>query len=156
MVYTPPTTEPYGFELLMDLAGCNKKLFTKKMLSSYCKHLCGRTDMVPVKLVFWDQIWRLRIDRWISKLTHMLGITKADWKPGFASYEDHLNGITCVQFIETSNITIHTLSNTGTVLINFFTCKDFDRDIVLDFTREWWGGAGMEYTFELRGVRWKS
>jgi S-adenosylmethionine/arginine decarboxylase-like enzyme len=46
-------------------------------------------------------------------------------------------GTSAVQFILTSNITIHTLDLLGTVYVNIFSCKNFDRKIAEEITREW-------------------
>lgn len=53
--------------------------------------------------------------------------------------EEHTVGTSAVQFILTSNITIHTLDKLGKVFINIFSCKDFDSDKVSGFTK-WFGG----------------
>jgi S-adenosylmethionine/arginine decarboxylase-like enzyme len=52
----------------------------------------------------------------------------------------HLKGTSCVQFITTSNITIHTLDDLKKVFINVFSCKDFNSKVVCDFTLEYFGG----------------
>ncbi len=54
--------------------------------------------------------------------------------------EPHLKGITAIQFIKTSNITIHTLDLLKSVYLNIFSCKDFDPEIVKQFTEEWFKG----------------
>ncbi len=54
--------------------------------------------------------------------------------------EPHLKGTTAIQFIKTSNITIHTLDLLKKVYLNIFSCKDFDPEIVKQFTEEWFKG----------------
>ena len=54
--------------------------------------------------------------------------------------EPHLKGTSAIQFIITSNITIHTLDILKSVYINIFSCKDFDAQKAEDFTKEWFKG----------------
>jgi S-adenosylmethionine/arginine decarboxylase-like enzyme len=54
--------------------------------------------------------------------------------------EPHLVGTSAVQFIKTSNITIHTLDIMKRVYLNIFSCKDFDADKVIVLTRDWFVG----------------
>ena len=48
--------------------------------------------------------------------------------------EPHLKGTTAIQFIMTSNITIHTLDKLKKVFINVFSCKDFDAHLATAIT----------------------
>ena len=43
-------------------------------------------------------------------------------------------GTTAIQFILTSNITIHTLDLTGIAFVNIFSCKDYDPKLAEEFT----------------------
>ena len=54
--------------------------------------------------------------------------------------EPRLKGTSAVQFILTSNITIHTLDMMGNVYLNIFSCKDFDSRVAADFSKKWFGG----------------
>ena len=49
-------------------------------------------------------------------------------------------GTTAIQFILTSNITIHTLDILKNVYINVFSCKDFDPEVAKKFSEEWFKG----------------
>lgn len=53
---------------------------------------------------------------------------------------DHMKGTSAVQFITTSNVTIHTVEVPRKVFVNIFTCKEFDPDIARAFTEEWFRG----------------
>jgi S-adenosylmethionine/arginine decarboxylase-like enzyme len=61
-------------------------------------------------------------------------------EPEFQQKEVHTKGTTAVQFILTSNITIHTLDLLNNVYINVFSCKDFDADLAMKFSEEWFKG----------------
>jgi len=54
--------------------------------------------------------------------------------------EPHLKGTSAVQFIETSNIVIHTLDILESVYLNIFSCKDFNADAAAKFSAEWFRG----------------
>ena len=65
-----------------------------------------------------------------------------DWgvAPEDRETEPHLKGTTAVQFIRTSTITIHTLDLMSNVYLNIFSCKDFNTDVVKDFSQDWFLG----------------
>ncbi len=109
----------YGKELIIDLHNCNASLFTRKSIRAYFKALCARIDMKRSKLTWWDD-YRVA--------------------PEERQTEPHLKGTSAVQFITTSNITIHTLDLMQRVYINVFSCKDFDVEVVLAFTVKWFEG----------------
>ena len=54
--------------------------------------------------------------------------------------EPHLKGTSAVQFIMTSNITIHTLDLLGSVYLNIFSCKNFDVKKATEFSRKFFEG----------------
>lgn len=62
-------------------------------------------------------------------------------EPELQQTEPHTKGTTAVQFILTSNITIHTLDLLKNVYINIFSCKDFDTNIAAQFSAEWFKGT---------------
>ena len=109
----------YGKELILDLHECNPKRFTRSSISSFLTILCGKIDMEACDLYFWD--YRGYAD---------------DYKMAPA----HLKGTSAIQFISTSNITIHTLDVLRKVFLNIFSCKDFDIDIVVLFAEKHFGG----------------
>lgn len=95
----------YGKELIIDLHECNPDKFTRHHINKFFKSLCKKIDMVPCKLCWWDY---------------------KGYPEEFKNAPPHLKGITAVQFISTSNITIHALNDLKTVYLNIFSCKDFD------------------------------
>jgi S-adenosylmethionine/arginine decarboxylase-like enzyme len=54
--------------------------------------------------------------------------------------EPHMKGTSAIQFISTSNITIHTLDLLENVYLNIFSCKDFDPNVVIKFSEDWFKG----------------
>ena len=48
--------EPYGYELIMDLHGCNASKFTRKDLKRFFIEICELIKMERCKLYFWDDV----------------------------------------------------------------------------------------------------
>lgn len=111
---------PYGMELVMDLHDCNHTLFTREAITTYIMELCRRIDMEREALHFWDY----------EKWPHL----KEEAPP-------HLKGITAVQFIKTSNITIHALDDLRRVYINIFSCREFKVADAVEYTTEFFGAS---------------
>lgn len=109
----------YGKELILDLHHCNEKKFTRESIEEYFKILCEKIDMTRADLHFWDDLY-----------------TPEEQK----ETEPHLVGTSAIQFIKTSNITIHTLDIMKRVYLNIFSCKDFDPKTAEDFSIEWFDG----------------
>ena len=112
------TDRAYGFELILDLHGCDPSTFNRPSLEKYFQELCVAIDMEREDLHFWDYD----------------GVPEEDLPT-----EAHLLGTSAVQFIRTSNIVIHTLDLLGAVYVNIFSCKPYDKEIAEKLTREWFG-----------------
>ena len=110
----------YGKELILDLHDCKSSFkFNRKDLDIFFKVLCNLIGMKKCKRTFWD------------------------YKGYPEEYEKapiHLKGTSAVQFISTSNITIHTLDEMKRVYLNIFSCKPFDEEIAIAFCQEWFAG----------------
>ncbi len=109
----------YGKELILDIHECDVSTFTRASIKNFCKELCDLIDMEACEFHFWD------------------------FKDDPEEYEkapDHIKGISAIQFITTSNITIHTLDVLGKAYINIFSCKNFDAGRARSFTVKWFGG----------------
>lgn len=109
----------YGKELILDLHNCKPELFTRKHLKIFFKELCDVIDMERCKLTWWDDKYTL---------------------PWQKETEPHLVGTSAVQFIKTSNVTIHTLPLMKRVYINIFSCKYFDELVAKDYCRAYFYG----------------
>ena len=120
--------KPYGKELILDLHNCDSATFTRQSIECYLVKLCGLIDMQRQDLHFWDDE----------------GVPKEERRT-----EPHIVGISAVQFILTSNITIHALTFLKSVYINIFSCKEFDSDIVATSTK-WFGGKIVKRTEIIR------
>lgn len=90
----------YGYELVIDLYGCNADKFNRGALLEFFGVICQRLKLHPERLHWWDY------DDPIEK----------------AAAPAHLKGTSAVQFIETSDLIIHLLDDLGQVFINLFSC----------------------------------
>jgi S-adenosylmethionine/arginine decarboxylase-like enzyme len=107
---------PYGFELILDLHDCDVSTFNRKSIKAYFIKLCTAIDMKRCKMHFWDDF----------------GVPKEERQTS-----PHTKGTSAVQFILTSNITIHTLDILKTVYVNIFSCKPYDKEIAEKLTIDW-------------------
>ncbi|MGA3209253.1 MAG: S-adenosylmethionine decarboxylase [Syntrophales bacterium] len=119
-------SQVYGVELIIDLHGCNISAFNRKTLRGYFKEICEAIDMKRCELYFWD-----------------------DYKVPAKEKQNlpHTKGTSAVQFILTSNITIHTLDLLKAAYINIFSCKQFDRKVAIRITKEWFGARKCKTHF---------
>lgn len=106
----------YGYEVILDLKCFDTSQFNRESLGKFLNELCFILEVDPQKRHYWDD-------------------------EGVAPEERQTNsktkGTTVIQFLLTSNITIHTLDLLKTVYINIFVCREFDKqkavDCCLDF-----------------------
>ncbi len=106
----------YGFELLLDLHGCDVSKFNRSSLRRYFARLCKAINMKRCELYFWDDV----------------GV------PGKEKQTlPHTKGTSAVQFILTSTVVVHTLDLLKAAYINIFSCKPYDRIIAEELTKEW-------------------
>lgn len=109
----------YGKELILDLHNCDPKRFSRAIIKKFFRQLCELIDMQRCELFWWDDY----------------GLPKSERQT-----EPHLKGTSAIQFIMTSNITIHTLDILGNVYLNIFSCKDFDAKKAAQFSKSFFKG----------------
>ncbi len=117
---------PYGYELILDLHGCDVSTFTRESIGKYMVTLCEEIKMEREDLHFWDYE----------------GVPEEE-RPT----EAHLLGTSAVQFISTSDIVIHALDLLKAVYINIFSCKCYNKDIAEKITKEWFGATECSSRF---------
>ena len=110
----------YGKELIIDLYKCDVSKFTKENLTRFF-----------IKLV--DDI--LKMER---EDLHFWAYETQEEKD---AAPDHLNGTSAIQFISTSNVTIHVLDNVGEVYLNIFSCADYDSVEAYSFCMKFFGST---------------
>lgn len=116
----------YGFELVLDLHGCEANLFNRDHIDKFFTDLCNLIEMEKCEVHFWDDI----------------GVPKEEQQ-----ILPHTKGTSAVCFILTSTIVIHTLDILGTVYVNIFSCKPFDPDVATEFTTKRFKAVSCNKTF---------
>lgn len=109
----------YGKELILDLHNCNPATFNRTALDVFFEELCSLIDMEKCDRYFWDDFG--------------LPIEQCQTDP-------RTTGTSAIQFIKTSNITIHTLDLLKSVYVNLFSCKNFDADIATEYINTFFEG----------------
>ena len=118
--------KPYGYELILDLHGCDPETFNRPSIEEFFKKLCKQIKMTRCDLHFWDDV----------------GVS-----PEEQQTSPHTKGTSAVQFILTSTIVIHTLDLMGAVYINIFSCKKYDKDKAEAFSKEWFKASDCRSHF---------
>ncbi|HUW35031.1 MAG TPA: S-adenosylmethionine decarboxylase [Planctomycetota bacterium] len=121
--------DPYGYELILDLHGCDIATCNRASLRKYFKKLCRAIDMERCDLHFWDDVGVPRAERQTSP---------------------HTKGTSAVQFILTSTVVVHTLPLLGAAYINIFSCKAFDSAVAEQLTKKWFGATECRRRFMAR------
>ncbi len=111
--------EKYGKELIINLHECNPITFSRRKLERFFEKFCDLIDMERADLHFWDYEGEEDL---------------------YDAAPAHLKGTYAIQFIMTSNITIHTLDELKKVYINIFSCKDFDSEKAISFCANYFNG----------------
>jgi S-adenosylmethionine/arginine decarboxylase-like enzyme len=109
----PEAEMTYGQELILDIHGCDTTNMTYRGIKNYLDELCKEIDMVKCGLHFWEEEF----------------IPKEEWENC-----PHLRGISAVQFIKTSSITVHAIYGLKRFYVDIFSCKKFDRKIARKVT----------------------
>ena len=108
----------YGYELILDLHGCDSELFNRNHIDKFFTDLCSLIEMEKCEVHFWDDV--------------DVPVEEQQTLP-------HAKGTSAVCFILTSTIVIHTLDLLNVVYVNIFSCKEFDTDAAEKFTASWFG-----------------
>ena len=125
-IATKRETEPYGYELVLDLHDCNPEKFNRADIDRYFTELCRRISMEKCQVHFWDDVDVPPEERQTSPLT---------------------KGTSAVCFILTSTIVVHTLDLLSAVYVNIFSCKAFDPKVATEFTKEWFEAGSCKPTY---------
>ena len=123
---------PYGYELILDLKGCDISTFTRNSLDAYFRKVCKEIDMERCEVHFWDDV----------------GVPESEQQTS-----PQTKGTSAVQFILTSSIVIHTLDLLGEVYVNIFSCKEFDAKKAEAVTATYFDAWGYQAQLIERGRR---
>lgn len=118
--------EAFGYELILDLGECDKKKLTsKEALKQYVDELCELIEMKKY------------------------GPTIIEF---FGEGQEFTKGYSLVQLIETSCISGHFSEHLGACFINIFSCKEFDEDKAMNFSKKFFGAKKSVTSYQYRGV----
>ena len=116
-------SECWGQLTHIDLFECNEDLLLdKEKLAEFSLNLCKRINMKPHG--------RPLIDRF---------------------GEGDLFGLSSVQFIETSTITTHLDDKGRRAFIDVFSCKAFDENTAVKFSKDFWMAQEVKFNTIMRG-----
>jgi len=119
--------ESFGQELILDLHDCDPSTYdSREKLEKFFVGLCDLIDMEREDLHFWDY---------------------EGHKEEYDAAPAHLKGISAVQFIKTSNITIHTLDELKKVYLNVFSCKAYLPFDAIAYCEKFFGGNVRTFQF---------
>jgi S-adenosylmethionine/arginine decarboxylase-like enzyme len=101
----------YGQHMLVDTRRCNERITSIPDVTRFIKELVGLIDMVG-----WQEpmVTRFPEDKAIGSL----------------------KGVSAIQLIYTSSITLHGHDNTRDMYLDIFSCKEYDTDKVESFVKE--------------------
>tara|TARA_R110000824_G_scaffold18702_1_gene73625 strand:+ start:738 stop:1124 length:387 start_codon:yes stop_codon:yes gene_type:complete len=105
----------YGKHTIMNCSDCNISILKKDHIVSFIKDLVFKIDMVA----FGDAI--------VERFGEGIEV-----------------GISAVQLIETSAITIHTNDMAKDLYLDVFSCKDYDEKIVNQVVNQWFNPKNYE------------
>jgi S-adenosylmethionine/arginine decarboxylase-like enzyme len=101
----------YGLELIADIRGCDFSNLTRESLGQFLIELVEQVKMTRHgDPLMWED----------------------------HSGIPHLDGISAVQFIQTSNVVCHALTITKTMYLNLFSCREFVPEDAVSFTMNYW------------------
>ena len=114
--------ETYGHELVLDIHEVEPGPFTGPMtleaIKKFAADLCAEIGMITGPCHAWGT-----------------DEDKNEW------FNPKTNGISCVQFLHSSSITIHAIDPLGKVFINIFSCEAFDIEKAKAFSLAHFGGV---------------
>jgi len=111
----------YGKHVILTASGCNDALLEKDKIADFCRDMVKRIDMVPFGEPFVER---------------------------FGGGDEV--GISAVQLIQTSAITIHTNDEARDMYLDVFSCKDFTAETVVKTVEDWFGPASIDSQTLLR------
>lgn len=112
----------YGREVALDCYGCDVSKFTRGHITVYLEELVKLLDMEAGDLHFWDDV----------------GVPEEQ-----KQNKPETKGTSAIQFILTSNITLHALDRLERVYVNVFSCKDFDEGDVCQYTQTFFNAKSV-------------
>lgn len=121
----------YGKELILDLQDCDPATMNRNAIGAFMEQACATMKVEACELHFWD-------DEGVA--------------PHECQTDPKTKGVTAVQFLLASNITLHTLDLRREVYLNAFSCEHFDERPVADLAMRSFGGRIVWQHVVMRGL----
>ena len=113
----------WGQLTAIDLHKCRSDLLTSaSVLSDFCKEICKEIGMV----------------RYGEPIIKRFG-------------EGDLEGYSAMQFIHTSTVVVHLDEFAGRAFIDIFSCKEFDAENAVNFSKNFFGAENVKSSTIFRG-----
>ena len=117
-------SEYWGYHLILDCKSGDKKLISDKQnIKNFVVELVDRINMVS----FGE-----------PTVEH------------FASHDEKKAGFSLVLLIETSSIVGHFIDSSGDFYLDVFSCKKFDKDIVIECVKQYFSPFNIKEKYLLR------
>lgn len=123
--------ESAGLHIVMDAYVRDPAVFTKENLEVLFVKLTGALDMKPLDV---PMVYEVPVDPAVLERVKLTG-----------NFEDE-GGITGIQVISTSHLSLHAWPLQSFFSLDAFSCKDFDEDVALKVIREHLGVASENTT----------
>jgi len=117
--------EYWGYHLMLDCNQCNDGIKNKDYLKLFVKDLINTIDMIAVG------------EPWIEYTAPNIPD-----KAGFSLY----------QLIVTSNISAHIVDASNQMYLDVFSCKEYDKQLVVEKVKEFFSPSNINVNFVLRNA----
>jgi len=123
----------WGNHIILDAFDCDLEAITNiKIIEVFIDELIEKSNMTKWGELFWMDL----------KPTDDIG--NKDFS--------EVAGISCCQFITTSNITCHFANKSKSMYLDFFSCKDFDDDVVVELVCKYFSPKTVNHFRCTRGA----
>lgn len=131
-----------------------------------CIHIVGvpdkgwRVNLVPADEQAWGMMTSMRIDfcnpnkirsgesiaNYTRELCELIEMKRyGEPQIPFFGEDQRVSGYSLNQFIETSNVTGHFRNENDRIYMDVFSCKEYDPELAVDFTKKYFNGVKSEY-----------
>ena len=88
------------------------------------------------------------IQKYIDSLCEVIGMEKHGeammWEDSHNKVKELQGGVSACQFVKTSSIVFHSFETFKSCYIDIFSCKDFDRDKAVDFSKDFFQATSVK------------
>lgn len=115
----------WGFHFIVDAGNCDvDTIKNKSHIKEFIKKLLIKTKMNPIGPPIFKYV-----------------------KPTPQTIKNEIDGYSVVQIIVTSSVTIHFVNSTKMMFLDFFSCKKFKQEDVLELIKEYFNPGIFKTTY---------